>query len=664
MSKLFQSIQSFVYSCCSEASEIKRCARNQKSDSPTSAFFSKFGIEKLSADNMLIHLPQPSYEIAEQIFEGRIGKLRQFAFPLVAACSAVSKEIVPLVFNLEYDRSVTSPSSLPETVARAPIVFPMLLGHVLTHVVAALCAACGKTRVHKSSPAIKDEYDVSPGHLDEHHTPPPNDDNQLIANEETVIIDCDNFIKLGLLARILQTLLGTYLGWTLEQESTTFFPKEEEEEKLENLMNFLTNIRGELDELAAEEDEQNEDDQEDYNWYRNCHDLLTIAITPTVKKIRESNEAMDEELPFEDSEDDVYHKFSKACTMAHSSAISYLSNISLIYQIIFPGITNEISTRKVLPALSSAEFCLQNLMDWLLVEPIQTMISSQNVQDLLSHWFSEAFERRTCDNLCDCLFSIPFYSWPMTHLPQDDSADSDLSHASSDDFSGSHGNIDFLELSGCSRRSSRSRANMVDVLDFSTSSKRSMNRLPMTLSISKCVALLGGYIPAAMAPFDDELEMDMDEDILLTPAINSNSRYYCNPRIQVLPTSYTDLYAELSIVYPDSEQTALCLVCGEILNAGGKGECTKHALKCGAGCGIFFLLQECLALIMHGGKAAYVHSPYVDAHGETPQYRGRPLNLDRERYDVLAELWNGHLIRERVIAERSTSRQVIIANFY
>jgi len=89
-------------------------------------------------------------------------KLRQFAFPLVAACSAVSKEIVPLVFNLGYDKSVTYPSSLPENVPRAPIVYPMLLGHVLTHVVAAMCAACGKTRVHKSSLAIKDEYDVSP----------------------------------------------------------------------------------------------------------------------------------------------------------------------------------------------------------------------------------------------------------------------------------------------------------------------------------------------------------------------------------------------------------------------------------------------------------------------------------------------------------------------
>ena len=71
------------------------------------------------------------------------------------------------------------------------------------------------------------------------------------------------------------------------------------------------------------------------------------------------------------------------------------------------------------------------------------------------------------------------------------------------------------------------------------------------------------------------------------------------------------------------------------MNAAGKGECTKHAYRCGGGSGIFFLLQECIGLIMHGMKAAYVHSPYVDSHGETPHYRGRPLNLDLDRYNTL-----------------------------
>jgi hypothetical protein len=164
----------------------------------------------------------------------------------------------------------------------------------------------------------------------------------------------------------------------------------------------------------------------------------------------------------------------------------------------------------------------------------------------------------------------------------------------------------------------------------------------VTFSSRKSVWLLGGYVEDRSVP------------TMISP----------RPRIHLLPTSYTDLYAELGVLCPDSEQTALCLICGEVLNANGRGECTKHAAKCGAGACIFFLLQECQGLIMHNNKAVYVQSPYVDSHGETPQYRGRPLNLDLDRYDIFRELWTGHGIRQKVVQERGSARQVIIADFY
>lgn len=106
------------------------------------------------------------------------------------------------------------------------------------------------------------------------------------------------------------------------------------------------------------------------------------------------------------------------------------------------------------------------------------------------------------------------------------------------------------------------------------------------------------------------------------------------------------------------------MICGEVLNASGKSECTRHSYKCGAGAGLFFLLQECSGLIMHKSKAAYIHSPYVDSHGETPQYRGRPLNLDLDRYEHLREVWFSHGVRQKVVAERGSSRQVILPDFY
>ncbi len=136
--------------------------------------------------------------------------------------------------------------------------------------------------------------------------------------------------------------------------------------------------------------------------------------------------------------------------------------------------------------------------------------------------------------------------------------------------------------------------------------------------------------------------------------------------IKSLPISYTDLYASLGTMSPNSEVTAVCLVCGEVLDAGGKGECTKHAHICGGGCGIFFLLQECIGLALNKERAAYIPSPYVDSHGETPQYRGRPLNMDTSRYEHLHELWSGHMLREFVIAERlkSPRNMLITPNFY
>lgn len=110
------------------------------------------------------------------------------------------------------------------------------------------------------------------------------------------------------------------------------------------------------------------------------------------------------------------------------------------------------------------------------------------------------------------------------------------------------------------------------------------------------------------------------------------------PRILYLPKSYTNLYAELSEMRPTSE------VCRKVLDAGGKGQCTENAFVCGAGAGIFSLLQECVGIIIHGQKSAHIHSPYVDHYGEASQYIGRPLNLGMNHYCLMKGLWTGHLI--------------------
>ncbi|CAN0349364.1 unnamed protein product [Discosporangium mesarthrocarpum] len=131
-----------------------------------------------------------------------------------------------------------------------------------------------------------------------------------------------------------------------------------------------------------------------------------------------------------------------------------------------------------------------------------------------------------------------------------------------------------------------------------------------------------------------------------------------------LPHAYTELYADVAS-RAGTEIPAVCLVCGEVLNAHGNGECTRHAEACGCGVGIVFLLQECLVLLIHGKRAAYFTSPYVDAYGERHRnHRARPLFLDQRRYGVIRGLWVKHLVAHEVVQSRSTSRQVIINEYY
>jgi hypothetical protein len=57
-----------------------------------------------------------------------------------------------------------------------------------------------------------------------------------------------------------------------------------------------------------------------------------------------------------------------------------------------------------------------------------------------------------------------------------------------------------------------------------------------------------------------------------------------------LPEAYTKLHGQLC-AQCDYEYPALCLMCGAVLDAGGKGQCTAHVRACGADSGVMFLLQ-------------------------------------------------------------------------
>eukprot|EP01087_Luapelamoeba_hula_P008739 TRINITY_DN2207_c2_g1_i1.p1 TRINITY_DN2207_c2_g1~~TRINITY_DN2207_c2_g1_i1.p1 ORF type:complete len:511 (-),score=126.90 TRINITY_DN2207_c2_g1_i1:159-1472(-) len=103
---------------------------------------------------------------------------------------------------------------------------------------------------------------------------------------------------------------------------------------------------------------------------------------------------------------------------------------------------------------------------------------------------------------------------------------------------------------------------------------------------------------------------------------------------------------------------ALCLLCGDLLcfNSGccrvrGKGECNQHARRCGAGEGVFLLANDTVILILrYGVEGRLWNSPYLDSHGEEDQglRRGRPLALNRQRYNQLRSMWLEHDIANQI----------------
>nr|XP_005997697.1 PREDICTED: E3 ubiquitin-protein ligase UBR3 isoform X2 [Latimeria chalumnae] len=96
---------------------------------------------------------------------------------------------------------------------------------------------------------------------------------------------------------------------------------------------------------------------------------------------------------------------------------------------------------------------------------------------------------------------------------------------------------------------------------------------------------------------------------------------------------------------------ALCLVCGTFVCLKGACckqqsycECVLHSQNCGAGTGIFLLINASVIIIIRGHRFCLWGSVYLDAHGEEDRdlRRGKPLYLCEERYQVLEQQWVSH----------------------
>eukprot|EP00543_Licmophora_paradoxa_P010457 CAMPEP_0202479686 /NCGR_PEP_ID=MMETSP1360-20130828/95108_1 /ASSEMBLY_ACC=CAM_ASM_000848 /TAXON_ID=515479 /ORGANISM="Licmophora paradoxa, Strain CCMP2313" /LENGTH=1565 /DNA_ID=CAMNT_0049107021 /DNA_START=489 /DNA_END=5186 /DNA_ORIENTATION=- len=642
LSKLLITIQTFTYSCSSEILEAKRQIRKEKaacggdldlnwrSNSTVKKAYSKFGVSDLVCDDQLLLMPTPSSSRDDgfQPFDGRLGKLRYFGLAAMAAAGAVSADMVQLVLDLPLSKEgekVASPLSRSgEPECRAPVVFPLLFGHVLTHVVAAMCATCGRARARSDSlelvwPAPFSKRGSFYGFPKDHS----------LDVSDSVSKDCEGFIKLGMVARVLQVLLG----------------KMQIDPSVSGVGRRVLMIKSIQQSLRQGPLSQSESTDK---WMRGCGSLLELALKSDISMSLHASDAYGS---------DVMVRFRDACEMAAEAAVIFLVNVGTIYQILVPGAAVRPERKKTgkMDCDSVSLGTLDQLIAELNLESLDQMVESPLVRHVVCNWFNVACAHSAKAEVTSAsdnssrnivvqrkLFqteSFRVFEWPMESCKPKGGISGDTKKSSSSGGLSSSALTEQLQGDGTSP---------MELDSYPTHMRAARAELRPTgsgplvsFSTKKSVELIGGFTE------------------------ERNRRTLVNrPRIRVLPTSYTDLYAELGTLCPDCDQTALCFICGEVLNASGKGECTKHSFKCGAGCGIFFLLQECQGLIMHSGRAVYVQSPYVDSHGETPQYRGRPLNLDLDRYDIFRELWMGHSIRQKVIQERAIARQIIISDFY
>jgi len=624
LSKLLLAIQAFTYSCCCEAFEAKRAYRKSmesgrsKSDSALDSVLSKFGIAGVTCGGELVVMPNPVLEKDNglQPFEGRIGKLRYLGLALLAASGAVAADVVQLALSFPTEKATaegknTDREKKPD---RAPIAYPILLGNVLTHVIAAMCATCGRGR------ALSDSLDLA-------WSPPFSSMGSFVSSDDlttgmsvdSVVEDCEGFIKLGILARMLQVLLGGL------RAPSAGFP-------------YPSSVLMLLQEYIRKCSES--DNNAESSWKTSCARLLMAALSG--QEDTDATRAMEVFLPTSDHVDD-------ACESALSAACSFLIDAGTILQILLPSVVLRYNATLEIPGPQSTTTSSVDLFDKLrsnfMIEPLSDMVSSPLTLEIVSNWYRTAEQQgkmaleqgdsfpSTKSTLRGRLYrtqGFREFDWPSAGFV-----------AKSENGQKNKGPLRVgTEEQPEDGPSAMQIERLAPTSGSLVTSDVISRRTPLVAySSRKIIPLLGGYS-------------------------TGSARASTRPRVAGMPVAYTDLYAELGTLMPECEQTAVCLVCGEVLNAGGKGECTRHSYKCGAGAGIFFLLQECSALILHRSKAAYIHSPYVDSHGETPQHRGRPLNLDLDRYEHLREVWFGHGVRQHVLAERGSSRQVILPDFY
>ena len=377
ISKVFQTIQTLTYSCCSDELECKRQAKLCLSSESVNVK-TKYGITKTVCDGNLVILPKPviTNEGGKNLFAGKIGRLRYFALSVMIATSPLSREVVQL--SLAFPEMVENDTPPIEKTCRAPMVFPILSGHILTHVVAAMCASCGQDRAQSDSTKMSPSFLVDTYH--ERVVTGDSTDSTVISNNTR---DCESFIQLGYIAKVLQVLLG------LLQQHIQSSP--------------LAWMRWEVQIFCSISNLLEQGNTKLTTFGKSCCQLLRAAL-PNHSSFGVENNSM---YPPEINTDIMFSAFQAA----KEAGYKYLCSAGLMLQLLIPS------------AVSIFEHLDQNSKEEDLYSAmnidLEEMMGSSLVRQTVSNWYDKArprMEKSELQKQLNCKYEFRAFDWPQNLL--------------------------------------------------------------------------------------------------------------------------------------------------------------------------------------------------------------------------------------------------------
>ena len=337
------------YSCCSESAEARRELTNATADGSLKPadmlnILSQFGVESARFGGNLLLFPAAvsSVDGGSQPFNGRLGRMRYLSLALMVACSPLAPEIVQLCMSFPFSPTTRDPFDFDEHMKesenqRAPIVYPILRGHILTHVTCCLIAVVGRART------FEEGWDV-----------------------KSTAGQCKQFITLGLIARVAQCLLSDLMPSA-------------------NILDWRKNIKFVLEKMMSQK--STSDNTFENEWFQLCCAVLHTFIRKTRDAVG-APEIFDTNTDDTNMSKDIMH----AIESTKQPAIEFLRDVSLIYQLIIPNIFAELHFDEPSAELNEPIATIESFMTLLGINLIAAEISSPLVSEMLQFWFQEATE--------------------------------------------------------------------------------------------------------------------------------------------------------------------------------------------------------------------------------------------------------------------------------